>query len=405
MNINYKNKKYDIFQIVIIALILIVNSRYLYMISLKNNMHINIIIGLIFILLILTIHTQTKYIFISEIIIFFLIVMYTSFLSIFFLGQPIRHIIDANRSMLYYFLYFPMVYILKKGINRNKVKNLIKILGLLFTVMIGIQFFLYPNFVFMKGVNFAYRLDGYRFFGGFPIVITSFFLFADDFFYINNWKKNIFSVVSLGMEYYYILAITKTRNIFLAITIALIMLLILQKKYRGYKKFVLIIGVLVIGYMLFKDYLWNLIELSINDTTGTGEDRMIYINYVLSNIKKSFYMGFGLTSPQFQAVTYHIHDDIGIFGYYFEFGVIGVIWAIYMIGKFMIMTFKIYIIKPQKSYYFISYIIYTIVIMPFNCVFNVNELIVFFIISLALLENEYKDLILKSNLSEISLKY
>lgn len=393
MNINYEEKKYKILPIVIITLILIVNNRYMYMIPLKNNMHINIIIGLILILLILTIHIKVKYAFIVEIMVLFLIVIYTSLLSKFFLGQSIREMIDGSRVMLYYLLYFPLSYILKEQINRKLIRTIIKWLGLVFAVMIVIQFFLYPNMLFMKGVKFAYRLDGYRFFGGFPIVMTSFFLFVDDFFNIDNLKKKIVPIVCLGIEYYYILAITKTRNIFLAVTLALIILLVVQKKYRRYRRLILIIGTLLIGYICFKDYVWNLIELSINDTTGTGEDRMIYINHVLSNIKNSFYLGFGLTSPQFQAVTYHIHDDIGIFGYYFEFGVIGVIWALYVIGKFMLMTFSIYKIKPKRSYYFIIYIVYTVIIMPFNCVFNVNELIIFFVINLALLENEYKDIL------------
>lgn len=393
INIDCKNKKYNVFEIIILTLILIVNNRYMYMISLGNNMHINIIVLLILILLIFTIHIKVKYMFISELMILYLLIIYTSLLSIFFLGQSTRHIIDANRGMLYYFLYFPLVYISKKYIKRKIIRDILKFLGLLYAVMIIIQFFLYPSIFFMKGVNFAYRLDGYRFFGGFPIVISSFFILADELFSVNGWKSKLFTVISLMVEYYYILAITKTRNVFLAVTFAFIILLIIQKRYRGYGKLVLIIGFLLIGYIFFKDYLVNLVELSLNDTTGTGEDRMIYINYVLDNIKNSYYMGFGLTSPQFQAVTYHIHDDIGIFGYFFEFGILGLIWAAYMIGKFTLMTFRIYKIKPEKSYYFIIYIVYTVIIMPFNCVFNVNELIIFFIISLALLENEYKDLL------------
>lgn len=389
--INTSNK-YNFYQILMVSLIIILNNKYMYLISLKNRMYINIIIFVIFILFITIFNKNYKYKFIHEIFIFYLIVIYTSLLSKTLLNQSFRQILDANREMIYYVLYFPLCIIMNKEDNKNMIKKIIKILGLLFTIMIIIQYFLYPNIKFMSGVGFAYRLDGYRFFGGFPLVITSFFLFVEEFFCSKKLKAKFTVIIILMIQYYYIIFITKTRNIFVAVSIAFIVLLIIQKKYRGYKKLLIMIITGLIVTVFFKDYLIQLIELSLNDTTGTGQDRIEYINYVLDNISKSFYLGYGLTSPQFEKVTYHIHDDIGIFGFLFEFGIFGIIILISIIFKFILMTLKIYRINPNKSYYFIIYIVYTIIIMPFNCVLNVGELIIFFIISLTLLENEYKKL-------------
>lgn len=382
----------DKIYIFFLIIIIFFNEREFYLFKLSNTQDYNITIILVLVLFLISIKkiglTKTfdlKYM----IIIMWIMVFMTMVISNLAFNQSITYIIEANRYMLNYILYFSVKSYVQNYKNYNLTIKVLLMAGSCFALLATIQYFTYPNIIILKGISFAYRFNKIRFFYGFTVVIPSFFILVSYIFKKSSISKKLLTFSVLLLQFFYLANITKTRNVMIAVVITAFVIFLIQKKYRYIYKIIFLVFAVALMLVLFKDIINDLWEITVSDTTGTGESRVNTVDFILKTIKLSPILGLGMYSPKFSLIPSQIHVDVGILGFAFEFGIMGLIWAIVMF--IMIIKKMIYIYKksPEDSYFFIGYFVYSIAILVFNCLFNFRELIVYFSIIYALLETKY----------------
>lgn len=381
------NKIYGIFLIMIIFF----NERKFYLFNLNDTKDYNITIMLIIILTLISIskiRMTNTFELKNMIIIMFFMVLMTIVISKLAFNQPTIYIVEANRSMVAYILYFSVKSNIENIKNYNLTIKILLITGTCFALLATTQYLTYPH-ILLKGINFAQRFDGIRFYNGFTVVIPSFFILASYILKKSSRSKIVLSLSILLLEFFYLTNVTKTRNIIICIIIALFMTFLIQKKYKHIYKVIFFIFIIILGFLFFKNIINSLWGLTVNDTVATGQSRINTISYIFKTIHLSPILGLGMYSPKFDLVPYQVQVDVGLFGFGFEFGIVGLIWAMVMFIKIIKKIIYIYNKSPEDSYFFIGYFIYSIVILPFNCLFNYKELIVYFVIIYALLETKY----------------
>lgn len=383
--------------LIILYLIILLNERLLYLIPNDGSRTMDAAIILIIVLIFSTkfrglqLRRDNLSIPIIILLLDFIIGIIISRIN----GQQFSSSLMYNRCFIYYILYFPLSYIMKNEKNREKIKCFCIRIGALFSILALIQYFLYPKIIILKAMTFNYRLHNLRYFSGFTCVIISMFFILDEIFQCNYRKKRILWIFIYGLEFWYIILVTQTKSLTIAILISTGAVILLQKQYKGIYKITFIIVCLIMMYIFFGEDISSVWYDAINDVSGTGELRKIYWNFVADNIWKSPVFGWGVVGPNYPGVYYNIHIDIGMIGFIFEFGIVGLIWSIFVLGRMLNMIYKIYKINSQKSYKYVSYVSYGIILIPFNCLFNIREYIISFLIINIFLEYDYKECILK----------
>lgn len=377
--------------LILLSAVIFCGERFFYFFKMENTRDVDVCI--FFVLLLLTIscnriRNHKKFEFKYYIVILLVLTIITSFITHYAYGQTIINIINAIRYMAIYLLYFAVASNLKRQRDVRDTENILLIMGFVFSILAIIQFKYGESKEILPGMHLASRLDEIRFFAGFTVVIPSFFIALARNFQNQEIHKRILYIIINGIEFFYILNVTKTRSLLAALMIATVVLFFFQKKFKHVFKISIFILVGGIVFLLFGSSLSSIVELMLNDTTGTGDSRIGSIQFVLENIKKSPILGMGIYSANISVVPREVHVDIGIFGFYFEFGIIGLIWG--TLFSFKIFRYICYLYKNNKerSYVYIGYFMCQLAMVTFACMFNYKEMIIYCVILLASLEYE-----------------
>ncbi|NCT37348.1 hypothetical protein GTW56_13955 [Bacillus sp. EB93] len=184
------------------------------------------------------------------IIAFILLIIMEIINSYYLYNQPLILGVKASKWYLIIFVYFFVSYLLINNyISQKKVENIILSLGFIASLLYIVQYFLFDKILFLN-VNFLERFGEVRFYQGISLVVISFFLGLQK---IIQYKKTSFTMVLICItNMFYILIVANSRTITIPVLIATLTVFILQRKFNRYLIFVLVYLLVFIYLPLMK---------------------------------------------------------------------------------------------------------------------------------------------------------
>lgn len=380
-----KNSKYIIVLLIVIAL----NESIFYLdktgVSTDINIMLIVIITLYFIKPILNIKYRT----LNLIFIFLLLNLITMILTVGKYGQPIHLALLRYRYNLIYLSYIPIYFLINKC-GTKTVKKVFVYLGTTLAILYIIQILIYPK-VIIFNMNYIFRGDNLRFYTGSYLIVLSLFMTIE--FLLIEFNKKKF--IALVIQITYILFVVQTRSITIGLIITAIIYSLINLKYVKPKQIVAISICLILLYPVFSPYIKDVIEssvITINEKESSSYTaRSEGSTYMMNKLKESQLFGLGLYHNDYEegkSVTgvdnKYYADDVGIIGYIFQFGYLGLI--IYIVLTINMIKLVLKIDDRSKRCYYTFYIIYSIVLLPFNCIMNITNCILYTMITLSMIE-------------------
>lgn len=327
-------------------------------------------------------------------VIFFLIITTTGIFNSYIQGQPF--ILSLKAAKHYFLILFYFVFI-SQEINQQKLFRLIIIMGLLLSIVNNIIYFFGNLGIFAFDLNaWQERAGRLRFLiGGFFIIFASIITFGE---YLRTNKK-LYLMVFIYMAATLILqGMTRAVMFGMGITIPL---MIYYSRGINYIKAAFAILILILLFICFIPLLQSsfLGEMYKNTKSEIGEKagnvgiRLEGYKYYYHEILKSPIIGRGiwndtLTKGNPEDMKYRrIHlSDIGITILIFHFGILGLLWLVVVLLKVYKISFQNPIKLNENIHYgLIGYFIFNIVTLPTLHCFIRRDVIVYFALTLALL--------------------
>ncbi|WP_287549595.1 hypothetical protein [Clostridium sp.] len=240
-----------------------------------------------------------------------------------------------------YYLYIILLFYLLKNSFKNRLDSLINIIlivGFIYTISNIIIYLLvklgvyYNSYPLIQYVNGNLRLPQSADIIGFTCVLFSYN-------YIYKARK-IKYLVGTIITFLTVLLVSQVRMSLLAIGITIIIMLIQEFRYykRGFLYFVFCIAILMAGFILVTKF--GITKNSILDVfIGEGQKqasalyRIIEIKHYSKYFFENYLFGFGFTNNP-DIIVYSL-TDIGVFGFIFKFGLLGLIWLIFLVKYFL----------------------------------------------------------------------
>lgn len=393
---HYSSKMY----IFILFFLILLNEEFFYLIDFSNYGTISTdIIYIFIILLILFMFNSIKrynYKFKEFIIMFFFMLIISILITHFKFGQPIYLALLCYRYNLFFLAYFPICIIINHC-NIAKLKDFLIKLSVLLCILFFIQV-MFNNKIVIFHLDISERFDRARTFTGVSIILIGILLNFVNILY----KKNIKYIIFFLVQIFYILYIVQTRSITICLFMTLIIALLISITKISLSKKIKIIGVILIGSLLLLPYIIPLYQSSIDDITnnsGNYHVRAIENEFYLNKLEESPIFGIGWYNTKYSGFYNIIGtdqgmylSDIGIYGYLFEYGYVGLFIYIYLFLKMLILSIKIYRIDKPDGLFFLMYIMFTNFMFQYSCVLNIPQSIIYLMLIMSLIENKYKSI-------------
>jgi len=272
-----------------------------------------------------------------EIILILFGVLLSMFMAAYAHGQNLKTTAIAQRSMYYYFFYV-FLHIIR--LRKEHVEKMILYMAIGYSFLFLLQFALFPTMLFDARVDME-RGTIRIFLPGLSFLLLAFFYSLNKVIYDQNYNFVIPPVLFL-----IIVVLLGTRQILFALLLVSAVNVILSGTLNS--KFVIgVIAMLAVVpmYLLFKDIITELIQLSQTQAEGIGEDVRVraahffltdfYPNrmaYITGNGAHSLNSSYGEFVESLKVTKGFYQSDIGIIGDYTRFGiffVIGVMWLLF----------------------------------------------------------------------------
>lgn len=269
----------------------------------------------------------------------------------------------AQRFVYFYLLYY-LLHFLKPSIK--DIESIIIGLAFLYFFLYLLQFFLYPKIIFNVWLNYN-RGTVRAFLPGTGFLIIAYFMFITYFFRTNHYKYLIFSILLFS-----ILILMGGRQTLAITTFVTIMGIIFLKKVKSKFALIFLISLSIIPlYFIFNNIFIELFTAT-QRTKEIGFDNiriraLIYfltegisnnITYIVGNgapFAESLYGKFIFNSSLYYG--FHL-GDIGVFGNYYQFGIL------FLIGIFSII-FKTFRLQFGEEYSYIKlYMFASLIALP-----------------------------------------
>lgn len=255
--------------------------------------------------------------------------------------------------MFYYFFYF---FLHAVRIRIEELLNLLVIMGIIYVASWYIQYLLYPTMIFDTRMDesrgtIRLFLPG----GSFSVLVYMYFL---DIFQRTNKAKYV--LISLAILTIPVLQGTRSAIVVLLFGTLLLILFSSQVKSK-LRNIILVLSGAVLVLFLFQDILYNLVEVTEEQTSQQGEDVRIRaakfflsdfypnrINYIIGNGVGHMMSGYGMKIAYYKITYGFYQSDIGLIGNYTEYGIL------FILGSLLVLR-KMFIIKIQTKYNFLKY--------------------------------------------------
>jgi hypothetical protein len=384
---------------VILIYLIFLNERFFYLVDYTGKTTIDLMLFLIILMYIFygrEILTH-KFEFQFEILSIVFLVIVGMILSYIINGQPITLAYHASKFMMIYLLYFPLTIF----IQRYGVGYAIKTIHIIGTFLAGaflLQKFLYPRVIIFH-VMYMERFDSVRFFTGMSIVIFASFISLSYFLTSKRRKIKYLYLVSFIIEVSHLLFVAQTRSLTIVLVIVYTVIILFYSQKKITRKIVSTSLILLIGVAIFGSFINDVIESIITELeyyragVGTLYVRKLELEFILSNIRESLLFGLGFYSGHFSktpeiigtAYNYYL-SDIGIFGYIFYMGILGLLLTFKYIVKLFKKSFLAFKTCKTIGCILILFNLYICLISPFNYIFNIEFQIIYLVIFTCILE-------------------
>lgn len=379
-------KKKNVIMKIILALILIIEENFFYLINPKllkisgsfNINDINLIIILIFSIYIYlnTKKSKIKINKFSKIIpIFILILIWTSSIQAKILyNQPLSLGLRPQRFLLTLLFIFPLYRLLNEYNMRDDIIRLIKNIGVIAASIYSIQFILIDK------LNFLYVYRTYRFgeirlhFESLLINIAIFIILQELLFENKRFKKNIKNIIYLIITLFYTIVVIKGRLILIGIICSIIITILISKnRYKIICIYFLLLGCIgiwgVIGYQMEDNIMYkyyNDIRDDIVNNTGNYAIREHGKKFYLEAVKNNKVLGIGYLNELYN----NNMEILGIHkGYYLiDNGITAIIYLYGYLGFVIFILIFLYLLKKswrlvkRKNNIYFSYYIFILII-------------------------------------------
>lgn len=393
-----KIKKENIY-LIIIFLFIFFNEKCFYLLNLNSSLWIYFLISITIILLVLNIKLIIKhrYRFILFIFTFLILNFIEISMTSLKFGQPFSMALSRYKYLLIFVAYIPISVILNK-INIEKLKIMIINLGTVLSILYIIQAIIYPKLIIFN-MYYMERADRIRFYTGSYLIIISILITFS--YLLCNFKRKYF--IYLVIQIFMLIFVSQTRSSIVILFITLILGLLINIKDFNFKKFLKVFIMISFVIILLMPYISKLTD-SIKDSlfneysdNGSISIRIDAQKYMINKIKENPLLGVGMYDNTYQeagnitgSVYKYYVADVGIIGFVFQYGILGLLVFVYLWIKMINSTYKIYKRKKESSLYYIMFLLYNTIILPFNCILNIDNCILYLIITLCMMEKDLK---------------
>jgi hypothetical protein len=325
-------------------------------------------IALLFIILIVNIVYQKEVNFEKhfnfEVFLILLGVFVSMFMAQYGHDQSISTTLIAQRFMYFYLMYW-VLHSIKPNIE--DIEKVIFWLGITFSVLYLLQFFLYPTVVF--DVRIAPTRGTVRIFlTGFTFLVLAYFLTLNRLF-------DYFSVGKLLSLFLFIsiLVLMGTRQVIFSVLLLTLLNVLFSKKVKSKVLIVLLISAAIFPVIIiFQEIFLSLLDLSKSQTENLAENVRIRatiffltelfpntFSYITGNGADSTNSYYGFLIQMYRDAYGFYQSDIGIIGDYTKFG------ALFVLGVFIILLKTIFG-KISSHYAYIRFFFISILLTLFT---------------------------------------
>lgn len=310
-----------------------------------------------------------------------------------------------NKSFFSFLLYFPVVDILRNEKNRNQFMNIIVGLAIVVALLNIIQFVLWNQvtiFALCKEVMSSVRQGSARFLAGENLLYFSIFIIIQKI--LNSPQEKLHHSLGLYLGLLVILAaiivVGKTRMIIFGLIIAILFVYLVQKNWRHKKYFIFGLMIIAIGLSFSENNLITALFSSASDeiknNSGNYNYRLLEVEFYLNQLSGRWMLGVGRISYHYKYLIDNVYgekfpfwfSDVGVLGYVFIYGLIG----LFILGLLFFKCFRIlnHIKKDDNSFYAImGYFVFALAIFPTIPLYVQNEPMLYLVILLALINHAY----------------
>lgn len=302
--------------------------------------------------------------------------------------QPVKITLIVHSCVLIPLFYYPL-YSIIRYISIDTVKVIFILSGVFVSLIAICQKMLYPQIQFL--LNIGIRDGKFRLIAGSTLVVSAFIIAFSDLISNRKYKKTLVAICIILL--YNICFIIQSRStVFPVLIISAVLIWVkINTKFVSdiFLNIVKLILLIIVGYLAIK-YIQNIVSDSINMKEASSIQRIGEINFYYNQFKKNPVLGYGLFRDDFTEgrkltgydLKYYV-DDVGIVGYIFQFGLIGIFFMGYLTIQIIIG-----INNGSKKNKMLLYgiLIYAILKLPFNCYLNISSAMVYVSIYLAVLE-------------------
>lgn len=307
--------------------------------------------------------------------------------------QSIRDTIIVYSPMLMSLIFIPFITPYYRS-NLNIIRKSIEYLSLIVSGLYILQKITYPTIQFISSLSFR---NGIRFYTGAMVVVLGLLFFLDRISLNNNWRINLKNLFFFGINMYSIIYLFQSRSLILA-TLASVGYLVGNKLYNflknGNNKLILkafnfLAMIIIIVFVI--NYVSSVLKASIFINESSSIMRIEAYKYYWNLFCENPITGIGLIWDKSVngLATYGYNnrlfiDDIGIIGYIAQFGFLGIMCMI----MWMYIAVKNLIYIKQPRYWAI--LLFCIIILPFNCLMNIDSSIIYMMLILTMICVETK---------------
>lgn len=328
-----------------IFIIILIMSRFLFLIPIdytQTNMLIATL-SILFIIFNSKCLIENKGKFMLHIMFFIFLIVSETIISSLRHNQDLFSVFKTSYAYYAIFLYYIITYYGNEE-RIEFIKQCFIKLSLIMSIILIAQYFVFnatrQTFICLD-LSRAYRMGGVRIGeGSYFITMGMILSLAKLIKGENNNRQKIFLIISLILEVFYIIFVAKTRAFLLVWLMIIVFMIMFGTKMSRSKIKLLFIGTLVLLVVINLPIMDKYKDLKVTEDYSTNA-RIGAINYYIeeNKTKPIFGMGIVYEKNNNDKLSYLLHGnngiffrcDVGIFGLYSEFGMLGVIWYLMLI--------------------------------------------------------------------------
>lgn len=319
-------------------------------------------------------------------------------------NQSIFMGIMASKRYFIYIIYFYVMSNLKKEKDIERLKNILVYTGLILSILFIFQAVGILNIFNVKLMPM--RSSMLRFFDGYILIMFSYLIsFSSIFDKLISNKKSVFYLTVSAIEFISIVLVSQTRNFIISILITSVVVIIFQKKYKKWLlisigMFIILVSILVnIDINIGLTSLLDSLIYDLKNKVGTVGFRIRELAFYMDSFLKNMLSGMGYYNDRFYGYEYitglnqlFYTNDVGMIGYIFHTGCIGIAIFIILIVK----LFKIFVSLRNNNIngYLIAMSLLAFIMSGMVSTFYIDDInsILYIGIMLAIIEYYYKQL-------------